>query len=223
MAEKIIVPAKTVVYRTWQGMGSAFLAIGNLRTDPQKIAELESELRELSTLKVKDQALEEENKALRRQLEAPLPASMQFLPAKTLGKTRYLTIDKGEDDGVKVGMMVIAENVLVGKIISLTPRTSEVLLPVDPDSKISVKNLKTQTHGLAEGEFGTSILLDKVLQADSLETGDLVATSGEDDYTRDLLIGKLGKIEKREVEPFQRAEITPLIDYGRLINVFVIK
>ncbi len=221
--ERVTNPLRTGVYRSWQNISGTLGLVGNLGKETKKIAELESQVRVFAVLKVKQQQLEEENKALRRQLEAPMPASMQFLPAKTLSKTRYLILDRGEDDGIKVGMMVVSENILVGKVNSVTPKTSQVLLPWDPDSKISSTTLNTQTHGLATGEFGTSIFLDKVLQSDNLETGDLVVTTGEDDYTRGLLIGKLGKIEKKEVEPFKNGEIIPILDYSQLVNVFVIK
>ncbi|MBI5465377.1 rod shape-determining protein MreC [Candidatus Gottesmanbacteria bacterium] len=213
--EKVTVPVKISIYRIWQGgLGDA--------GQGQKREELERQVRESSVLAVKLKLLEEENQALRRQLEAPLPPTMKFLPAKTIGLTRYLTIDKGEEDGVREGTMVVSENILLGKIISLTPKTAQVLLPTDPDSKIPSRTLKTGAKGLAIGEFGTKLSLAKVLQAEVLEVGDLVVTSGEGGYVRDLLIGKIAKIEKIPVEPFQKGEIAPLLDYQRLVNVFVI-
>lgn len=213
---KITIPLKEAIYRRWQRM------TGGLRESGEQGELREKNERGKAELLVKVNSLEEENKALRKQLEAPLPRSMKFLPAKTLGLTRYLTIDKGEEEGVRPGATVVVENILVGKVISQTPKTSQILLPTDPDSKIPVKTLKTQAHGLAIGEFGTKLFLDKVLQAEMLESGDLVVTTGEDDYRRDLLIGKLGNLEKKEVEPFQKAEIEPLLDYGKLVNVFII-
>ena len=168
-------------------------------------------------------SLEEENKALRQQLEAPLPAQMKFLPAKTLGLTRYLILDKGQENGVFVGQSVVSGNFLVGKIITVTPRTSTVLLPTDSDSRIPVRTLKTAGLGLLTGEFGTKATLTKVLQSERLEKDDLLATTGEAGYQRDLLIGKIEKIEKNEVEPFQKAEVNLSLDYSRLENVFLIK
>lgn len=216
-------PLRTGFYRAWQGVNSSLSALGTLRSGPKRISELESQVRELESLRVKLRTLEEENSALRKQLEAPLPATFKFLPAKTLAKTRYLTIDKGEDDGVRQGMIVISEDIFVGKVIKTAAKTSQVLLPSDPDSKIPVQTFKTQAHGLVIGEFGTRTVLDKVLQAEVLAVGDLVVTSGEAEYPRNLIVGKIEKIEKAEVQPFQKAKLAPLLDYGKLIDVFVIK
>lgn len=210
--ESVTTPLKMVIFRAWQktGLGSSVAS------------DIGPQIRELATLRVKLQVLEDENKSLRKQLEAPLPPTMKFLPAKTIGLTRFLTIDKGDEDGVKVGMTVISENILVGKVNQVTPKTAQIILPTDPDSKIQVRTIKTGAKGLALGEFGTKAVLDKVLQAERLEKDDLVVTTGEEGDIKDLLIGKLGKIEKEEVQPFQKAEIIPLLDYGKLVDVFVV-
>lgn len=223
VVERITIPLRTGLYRTWQGVSSSLSSLTILSSGPKKIAELENQARELASLKVKLFTLEEENKALRRQLEAPLSPTLKFLPAKTIGLTRFLTIDKGEEDGVKVGMTVLSENILVGKIASVTAKTAQVVLPTDPDSKIPVRTLKTNARGLIVGEFGTKAVLDKVLQSERLEQGDLVITTGEGEFLKDLLVAKISKVSKNEVEPFQTADVLPFLEYGRLENVFLIK
>lgn len=221
--EMVTVASKTTVYRIWQGAQENFSYLTSWKSGAQKIAGLEKQVRELQDLTVRIKVLEEENKALRKQLEATLPPSLKFLPAKTIGETRYLTIDKGEEDGVRSGMMVISENILVGKVVLVTPKTSQILLPIDPDSKIPSRTIKTNARGLVIGEFGTKVILDKVLQGEILAEDDLVVTTGEGGYVRDLLIGKVERVEKSEVQPFQKGRIAPLLDYGKLVNVFVIK
>lgn len=222
VVERLIIPTKTSIYRTWQGMTGGVSNLISWRVGAQRIADLEKQVREFSVLTVRLQVLEEENKALRRQLEAPLPPTLKFLPAKTIGLTRYLTIDKGGEDGVREEMMVVSENILVGKVIKVTPKTAQILLPSDPESKIPSRTIKTGAHGLVVGEFGTKAVFDKVLQKEVLEVGDLVVTTGEGGYARDLLLGKIAKIEKIPVEPFQKGEIVSLLDFGKLVNVFVI-
>jgi len=220
VVEKLTVPVKTKIYRIWQG---SFGILETLNERTKNLADLEKQSQEVSVLKVKLEVLEEENKALRRQLEAPLPPQVKFLPAKTIGLTRYLAIDKGQEDGVKEGMMVVSENILVGKVIETTSKTAQVLLPTDPKSKIPGRTLKTNARGLVIGEFGTKLSITQVLQSEVLETDDLVVTSGGGGYEKDLLVGKIAKIEQNPVEPFQKAEVSPLLDYGKLVNVFIIK
>lgn len=223
LAEKITLPLRGGIFQTWQGGNQTFQALISWRTNEQKIIKLEKEVKTLQNQTLQMGLLAEENKALRQQLEAPLPASYQFLPAKTLGLVRYLVIDKGEKDKVQVGATVISENILLGKVTAVTPQTSQVLLPIDPDSKIPVRTFKTGARGLVVGEFGTKAVLTKVLQSEILETGDLVVTTGEGGYARDLLLGKIGKISKNEVDPFQKAEVESLLDFAKLENVFLLK
>lgn len=210
LGERVTVPVREKIYRGWQGI---FRNMGDLRNL--------GDLRETENLKLKISLLEEENKALRKQLEAPLPPEMKFLSARTLGLTRYLIIDKGSEDGVKANMTVVSANIFVGKILTVNPATSRIILPTDPDFKIGVKTLKTRARGLAVGDFGTRIILDKVLQSETLEKDDLIITSGDGEQ-KDLLIGKIGAIQKVEAEAFQKAEIIPLLDYQQLENVFIV-
>lgn len=218
-AEGLMTPFKSAVYQKFLAVKKTW---GAFRGKTAEIEKLKKQEQELAALTVSLKVLTEENQALRHQLEAPLPPSTKFLPAKTIGLSRYLMIDKGEEDGVSVGMTVVVGNRLVGRIISISQKTAQIVLPRDPDAKIPARTLKTGANGLVVGEFNTKVILDKVLQAESLEVGDLVVTIGDDNYGRDLLIGKIEKVEKREVQPFQRAEVRPLLDYQKLADVFVI-
>lgn len=220
--ERLTVPLKTSIYRTGQKATKNFSVLTYFQDRALKDQELEERTRELQALTARLKVLEEENKALRRQLEAPLPPSLKFLPAKTIGLTRYLVIDKGEEEGLRRGMTVVLGNIMVGKILSVSPHSAQVLLPFDPDSKIPARTINSGARGLVIGEFGTKIIFDKVLQKETLEFDDLVVTTGEGEFVRDLLIGKVGEVEKVEVEPFQRAKIVPLLDYEKLIDVFVV-
>lgn len=221
-SEQITVPIRSVFYQTGQKVSQTISFAIHLQGLNEKNKQLESDLGQFQSLRVKLKVLEKENQALRQQLEAPLPPSVKFLPAKTLGLDRFLIIDKGEDDGVKPGMTVVSENRLVGKVVAATARTSQILLPPDPEAKIPAKSLSTNARGLALGSFGTKVIFSKVLQAETLQKDDLIVTAG-DGYLPDLLIGKIIKVEKREVEPFQQAEVEPSLNYQQLENVFIVK
>ena len=67
------------------------------------------------------------------------------------------------------------------------------------------------------------LILTGVLQKEKIDVGELVITSGEDEvFPPNLLIGKIKKIEKEERQPYQKAEVEPLIDYDKLETVFLI-
>ncbi len=177
---------------------------------------------ELDVLKSKIQLLEEENNTLRKQLESPLPPQWQFIPAHVLGRERFLLIDKGKRDGVAKDMPVISENILLGKIAYVSEKTSQAMLLWDPDSKIPVttdKNVK----GLLTGVFGNQINLTRILQREKVNVLDTVSTSGEEEgFPAHLLIGKIEEIIVKEENVYKEAKVTPLIDYDKIQNVFII-
>jgi len=175
---------------------------------------------EIERLKEKDR----ENKALILQLGVPESKEHKLLPAKTVGLNRYLVIDKGEGDGVRTGQTVIFGNNLVGKIIQTTATLSRVRLPVDPESKIqAVLYSDNKITGVAVGNFGTNILLDKISQDETVKVGQAVLTEGDEgNYPKGLVIGKIENVKKEDVQLFQHIEVTPALSYKDLDLVFVV-
>lgn len=194
----------------------------SLRVKSETVKRVEKVKRELVACQLKVNNLEQENEDLRRLLQAPLPKNWAFLPAKVLGKKRYLAVDKGDRDGVFLGMIAVFENFLVGKVVKTNPLSSQVALPFDSEKKIPAKTEKG-ARGLIEGRTGNKIFLTKVLQKEVLEVDDLVVTTGEGDWLPDLLIGKVKVTSQETKEPFQEVEIEPFLDYGRLMTVFLVK
>lgn len=223
LADKGIKPVKLFFYRNQQQVVNSLSFISFWRSGEQKIKNLEQRNRELLVEAQKAKALEEENRTIRIQIGAPLPLSWQLQPAQTLGKTRYLTIDQGEKEGVKTGQVAILKNILVGKVIKVESHESQIELPTDPESKIPVQADKTHARGLLSGQFGRGLSLEKVTQDESLRTDDLVQTTGESGYPKDLLVGKISWVEKNESEVFQKAGIEPLLNYEELEIVFLIR
>jgi len=78
-----------------------------------------------------------------------------------------------------------------------------------------------QARGILTGHSG-SLLLDKVLQAEDIREGDLVTTSGEDDWLPDLLIGQIEEVLAEPAEIYKKAQVSPLIDYRKLRTVFIV-
>lgn len=186
-----------------------------------KVVKSDEYQRELDVLKAKVQLLEEENNSLRKQLEAPLPASWDFIPASVLGRDRYLILDKGSTNGVSNGMVVVLQTQILGKITEVMPRSAKMMFLWDPDSKVPAKTDKN-VRGLLVGAFGNQIILSKVLQKEPLNNLDLVLTSGEEGYPANLIVGKIEKVISRQEDVYKKANVAPLMDYDKLQNVFIV-
>ena len=197
-----------------------------------KIQILEEKVRQLAVEQNKLASCLEENLEIKKLLGAPLSPKWKFLPAKVVGVSEQMRIDKGEKDGLEEGMMVVSENILVGRIVSVGRNYSLVQIPTGADSKIPVivrepsfakatEGKGIQARGILTGYSG-GLLLDKVLQVEDIREGDLVTTSGEGDWLSDLLIGQIEEVLAEPAEIYKQARVTPLTNYHQLRTVFVV-
>lgn len=60
-------------------------------------------------------------------------------------------VDRGSDDGVKVGNPVVAGDGLVGRVIEAMPSQSIVRLISDPNQSVGVRLVKAKEIGVAQG------------------------------------------------------------------------
>lgn len=186
------------------------------------------ELRQLAVEQNQLMACQEENEKMRKLLGAPLPAKWKFMDAKVLGQVNgQLRIDKGQAEGVKEGANIISENILVGKVVNLGANDAWAQMVTSSESKIPVVVKKPGSAGVqARGlliEQGGKLILDRVLQSEDIQKGDLVVTSGEADWLPELLIGTIAEVSPKTPEVYQKAKVEPLIDYGKLRIVFVVR
>jgi len=120
-----------------------------------KVMILEDELADLKSKDVSLKILEFENQKLREQLDDYL-VSNEIIYSKIIidNNSPYLksfVINKGSRDGVKVGMVVLDQNYLVGKIIEVNFNTSRVLLLSDINSNIPISISPGNLQAIATG------------------------------------------------------------------------
>ncbi len=195
--------------------------------DSQQIIGLQTQLRQLAVDQNQLATCFEENEHLKKLLGAPLPSDWQFQMARVVGLTEKMRIDKGRKNGLKEGMMVISENIYVGRVMVVNENDSLVQLANDPNSKIPVGIKQPafagiHARGLLVGQFGGKLLLDRVLQEEDIRQSDLVVTTGEEDYLPDLVIGQIKEVIKGTAEVYQQAIVSSLVDYSSLRFVFVV-
>jgi rod shape-determining protein MreC len=204
-------------------------------SDSLKIKNLQAENLALNE-KILDQTkLQEDIKALRDQFAVSNPNSTNLLQANVLGMPIFvpnvsmpetLVIDKGEDDGLRLGQAVVFKDNLVGKIAKLTANKSTVNLITYPDFTFTAKILNSKTEGVVKGLGGGEMILDNVLLSDSLKTSETVLTKGNltienSGFPADLIVGKITAVNKVPSALFQTAGIKSLIDLSKLETVFV--
>ena len=176
-----------------------------------------------------------ENANLRRKLaeteglliqQNALPAkTYKLLPARPTGFSRLLLIDKGLVDGVKSGQVVIFKDVLLGFITQVSPKTAQVKLLSDPDSKLAAfsQNVSGRSKGILQGQFGGEMIFDKILHEEPIFKGDLVYSEGlEQGIPRGFILGKVKYVEERDNELFKKAAVESVFAISDLDLVFIV-
>lgn len=137
---------------------------------------------------------------------------------------RYITIDVGERDGIKVGMPVVAGGLaLVGRVGEVSYATSQVQLLTDPASFINVRLVESRASGTVAGTSEGILLLQNVPQTEELKTGDLIVTSGlGGTLPQALPVGVVERVISQDVETSRQAIVRPGVDFDRLEAVLVI-
>ncbi len=178
---------------------------------------------ENSRLLARINQLEIENEGLKKQLKIISQSEVKYLSARNIATVEGLmTLDKGESEGVKTGMVVVSEGVLVGKVVSVTPHASRVKLPIAEGNKIKVKVLPIAEKGTLKGTPEGRLLLEEVLQKVNLETDQVLVTTGEEsEYPPDLPVARIEKIVSDDVAIYKKAEVKPLLDYQSLKIVMI--
>lgn len=148
-----------------------------------------------------------------------------LVAARPVGLGRYLKIDQGSQKGIKKDQAVITNDNYVGKIIEVSEKASLVQLLTDPDSKVSAFSIGKagRAKGVLTGQFGTELLMDKILHEETISVSDLVYSEGTEGFLpRGLILGRVKEVLERENEIFKQAKIEQLFDIRDLELVFVI-
>ncbi len=177
--------------------------------------------------------IEQDNAALRDQFQIGKIQAKHLLPAHIVGEPGFVTdmiehiiIDRGSDDGVKEGMVIVYKDNLLGKVIKTTSGFSQVAVISNDDISFSAKTLQTNALGVIKGQGSGTIIFDNILLNQTLKKNDLVVTNGDIDingsgYPPDLIVGKVTGIQKIPSALFQKANISSLVDITKLSMVFV--
>lgn len=114
-----------------------------------------------------------------------------------------MLIDRGQREGVKVGMIAgTEESILVGRVVTVGRWMSRVRLVSSLDEKVAV------VGGVSRGAGGDRLWLEQVLQGVVLAAGARVISSGGDGvYPSGWLVGTVGEVVTGDGEVYQRAEI----------------
>ena len=192
---------------------------------------LKKENMKLKIEKVKEQEIYEENERLLKLLEMKENsiykgnlkfARVSFSDINNLNNKIF--IDLGAEDGIKIDMITVYGDYLVGKIIAVHDSYSEVELITNPNCIISTKTMG-EVLGIARGsdeEDGLLYFQPSIVE-DNLKEGDEIITSGISDiYPEGIKVGKIEQIDEKENYGYKRVTLKPGFESKDLREVIVI-
>lgn len=170
-----------------------------------------------------------ENLRLKEVLDYVKTTPHEEIVARVIGlnpSPQYLSmrINRGENDGVHVGMPVVTVDGAVGQVVRAVGSAADVLLITDPSSRIGGLVQRTRVRATVTGTGdGRQLLVDLVRREDDMRDGDAVVSAGTDGiYPPGIPLGILRSPERPGANMFRRAMLDPAVDLSRVEEVLVI-
>ena len=132
-----------------------------------------------------------------------------------------LTIAAGRRDGVVRGMPVSAPVGLVGIVIDVGETRSVVRTVLDPQSRVGVAVRGKGGQGVAVGEVGDQIRVDRFIPEQAVVAGDLVETTSFGGlFPRGIPIGTIAEVLPQDPNELRRSFlVAPAVDLATLTEV----
>ena len=163
-----------LVDETYNALAQA-LAPNARQLDTLKTARVEQLQNELEELKNQNQQLKQ------------LASYSQAVPTKGIlapivlrsadNWWQQVVIGRGSTDGIAIDHIVVGIGGVVGRVVSVSPHTSRVLLVSDPNTKMGVLVSRSRSMGILQGTRGNQAVLQFFDKRPIVKVGDIVATS----------------------------------------------
>ena len=139
------------------------------------------------------------------------------------GVRKTLRVDRGSGAGVAEGMVVRAASGLVGRVVSVTPHTAEVLLVTDPSLKVAC-TLEgcPKSFGILGGGTEDRLDLQHFKAGGQVAPRARVLTSGLGGvFPAGIPVGTLLVDDKPADASARTGEVQPTVDFSALEDVFI--
>ena len=230
-ASKLVMPMQnglTYLKNKISGNSTFFTDINNLKEEneqlTQKNSELEQSLRELESIRSENETLKEYLGLTEKYGEySTVPAYIINKDISNYSET--IVINVGSDDGIKENMTVIADQGLVGYVISVTSDTAKIRTIIDTSSSVSCLLSTTDESIVCKGTLEEESALramyipddDGIIQGDSVETSGLGGI-----YPKGIHVGTIKRVVNTQNATDRYAIVETAVDFDKLDTVLVI-
>lgn len=204
----------TLPAEMWQAAGDFLITQSTLVSDNEQLRERhimdEARLQQLGML-------EDQNARLRRLLEVQQRTEYKMQLAEVIYVERdvfkrKVFVNKGANDNVQAGQIVMDDSGIIGQITRVYPMLSEVTLVTDRDHAVPVQIARNGLRSIVFGAGDTGDLSLRYMPVNSdIQEGDELITSGIDGtYPAGIPVATVNHIERDPAYPFAHITCTPV-------------
>lgn len=141
--------------------------------------------------------LEVQNRELQAMVGTEDPNTDNGIWAAVIGRSagdwwQQVVISRGSRDGVRAGYIVVGPGGLVGRVISVSPSSSRVLLVSDATSRVGARISRSRATGYVRGQTGQQVVMEFFDKMPDVREGDVVVTSAYSQlFPADMPIGRV--------------------------------
>jgi len=192
---------------------SYFISKQNLLSENENLQKENAELK-AHVMQMAD--IESENRELNNKLNIQKKYFKDSLITQILnlnyqGQNHHFLVDKGEEDGVYAGQIVVDKSGIVGQVIEVNNTSSVIRTILSNQLYLTgyIKSGKNIYQSLIQGE-GKNLTVNYFNKTNKINLGDEIFTTGDNlNIPKGLRIGKIKKLLNTELNDFYKLIIEP--------------
>ena len=231
-----VVEIEKIVFTPFKGFSNMFSEYARLKDVMKENKILKSNIDKSEAIQAENEELKQEINKLKSELNIEhVLSDYDYLNATVINRNSLnwynnLTIDKGSNNGIKEGMVVINSTGVIGKTTNVSTFSCDVRLitTTDTNNKISVSiisNGKKLTGVINRYDYKTeSLTIEGISNTDKVTVGDMVYTSGLGGvFPSGILIGKVSEITTDVYDLAKIIKVKPSANFEDINYVTVLK
>jgi rod shape-determining protein MreC len=211
-----------------------FQQIWNFRSTAQENEQLKERLTQVETELNNARQAAAENEHLKGLLGLNEQTTIKSIPARVIARDpsvwfNTITINRGSSSGIEMNMPVVTAGGIVGRIITVSPWASQVMLLTDEKAGAgAVVGQLGQSGALGSvrgrADLGVALIeMRYVSGTEKVEVGDTVMTTGQDGiYPAGLNVGRVVEVKSGSATQAHHILIQPGAQLDRLEEVAVL-
>ena len=226
-------PLEKITYNLDRGLKDFVDFFLNFSDVKEENKDLTKENNQLKDELAENSDLEEENERLKKLLDfKDQKDNYDYITTNIIGKRGNILdgyiVDKGTNDGVAKGMVVIASDGLVGQVSSVADNWSIVECIVNENIAVSVMTESARDNtgvlkGYKDNKNNYYTKVSYLPMNSEIKEGDVILTSGLGEvYPKEIRVGEVVSVEEDNVKVMKSAVVKPYVDFNKLEELMII-